>query len=77
MIPREPFVVYSMADGSMIGDFDWVTELEWFDDRLGEVRLVKSNFKLISRELVVLPDPYPPEDEDEAESIITTMEEPP
>jgi hypothetical protein len=63
--PQEPFIVYSMADGSEIGEFDWVTSLEWFDDRDGEVRLTKSTFKLISRELVVLPDPYSSDDEAE------------
>jgi hypothetical protein len=64
-IPSDPFVVYSMADGSEIDEFSWVTELEWFEGRDREVRLIKSTFKLISRELVVLPDPYPIEEEDE------------
>ena len=55
--PAELFVTYEMADGSMIDDFQFVTSLEWFDDRDGEIRLTKSTYALLSTEEIVLPDP--------------------
>lgn len=62
----EPFVVYSMADGGLIYDeFNFVTDLEFFDDRDREERLVKRTYVLVSEEPIVLPDPYPIEDEDD------------
>ena len=55
-----PFVTYEMADGSMIWDeYKFVTELEFFEDRSDEIRLIKKTYRLISAEEVVLPDPYP------------------
>jgi hypothetical protein len=65
MPEREPFVTYEMVDGSHIDDFQWVTSLEWFDDRDREVRLTKTTYAFVSSELVVLPDPYPVEDDDD------------
>ena len=63
--PSEPFIIYEEADGSMIDDFQWVTSLDWFDDRDAEVRLTKRTYQLVSEELVVLPDPYLTEEEDD------------
>ncbi len=65
--PPEPplFITYQMEDGSNIDEYSFVTELEWFDDRDREVRLMKRTYKLISEELVVLPDPYPTDDDDD------------
>lgn len=45
-----PFVTYEMADGSEVyGEYQFVTDTEWWDDR---------------EEEIVLPDPYPIEDDD-------------
>jgi hypothetical protein len=55
-----PFIVYAMADGScVLGEYEFVTSTEWWDDRDEEVRLIKRTYRLISQEEVVLPDPYP------------------
>jgi hypothetical protein len=61
-----PFITYSMADGSEVyGEYSFVTETAWFDDRDDEVRLIKRTYRLVSEEEIVLPDPYPIEDEDD------------
>ena len=44
--PADPFITYQMEDGSHIDEFSFVTELEWFDERSGEVRLVKRTYRL-------------------------------
>lgn len=63
--PADPFITYAMADGSAVYDeYSFVTETEWFDDRDDEVRLIKRTYKLISEEEVVLPDPYPIEEDE-------------
>ena len=63
---RPPFIVYSMADGSLIyGEYQFTTGLEWWDDRDEEVRLIKRTYKLIGEEEIVLPDPFPIEDDDD------------
>lgn len=63
---REPFVIYSMADGSQVcGEYEFVTDTEWWDDRDEEVRLIKRTYRLIAEEEVVLPDPFPIEDDDD------------
>ena len=61
----ELFVTYEEVDGRRIDEFQWVTSLEWFEDREEEVRLTKRTYQLLSEELVVLPDPYPTEEEDD------------
>ena len=67
MADEPPFVCYEMADGSMVfGEYQWVTDLDFFDDREEEVRLIKRTYQLVSEEEVVLPDPYPIEDEADA-----------
>jgi len=58
------FVTYQMEDGSHIDEYSFVTELEWFDDRDREVRLIKRTYALVAEELVILPDPYPVEDDE-------------
>lgn len=65
--PDDPFIIYSMEDGTDIyGEYTFTTGLEWFDDRDEEVRLIKRTYKLVSEEVLVLPDPYPiEEDEDD------------
>jgi hypothetical protein len=58
--PADPFIVYSMADGSQVwGEYSFVTDLEFFDDRDREIRLIKRTYALVAEEEVVLPDPYP------------------
>jgi len=61
----ETLVLYKMADGSLIDGFQWVTELEWFDQRDREVRLIKRTFTLVSEEILVLPDPHPIEEDED------------
>lgn len=64
--PAEPFVTYSMEDGTDVyGEFSFVTGLEWFDDRDDEIRLIKRTYRLESEEVVVLENPYPIEEEDD------------
>jgi hypothetical protein len=59
-----PFICYSMADGDLVfGEYEFVTDLVFFDDRDEEVRLIKRTYRLISEEEVVLPDPYPIDDD--------------
>lgn len=63
-----PFVTYAMADGSEIwGEYSFVTALVCFDERDDEVRLIKRTYRLVSEEEIVLPDPHPIEDDDDAE----------
>ena len=60
------FITYQMADGSPIyGEFDFVTDLVFFDDREEEVRLTKRTYRLVSEEEVVLEDPYPLVEDDD------------
>lgn len=63
-----PFICYSMADPTelVFGEYEFVTDLDFFDDRDEEVRLIKRTYRLISEEEIVLPDPYPIEDEADA-----------
>jgi len=62
------FIVYAMEDGSLVyGEFSFVTDLEFFDDRDYEIRLVKRVYALVSEETIVLEDPYPIEDEEDDE----------
>jgi len=44
-------------------DFGWVTDLEYFDERYGEIRLTRQVWRLVSQDEVVLPDPYPTDKE--------------
>lgn len=62
---EEPFVIYRMEDGSPIDEYEWVTSLEWFDERSREVRLIQRTYALISEEVIILPDPYPIEDDED------------
>ena len=51
--------VYREADGSLVfGEFAFVTELDWFDDRSDEVRLVRQRWLLLDAEEYILPDPH-------------------
>jgi hypothetical protein len=64
--PDDPFITYAMADGDLIfGEYQFTTELDDFDDRDEEVRLIKRTYKLLSTEEIVLPDPYPIEDDED------------
>lgn len=57
-IGRPLFVTYQMADGSLVyGEYEFVTGLEFFEERDDEIRLIKRTYRLISEEEVVLPDP--------------------
>lgn len=62
---REPFILYQMADGSGIGEYEFVTDTEWWDDRDEEVRLIKRTYRLIAEEEIVLPAPFPIDDDDQ------------
>ena len=42
---------------------EWVTDLDYFDERWGEVRLVRKRWPLIDVDELVLPDPHPVEDD--------------
>jgi hypothetical protein len=56
----DDFTVYEMADGSLIwGEYQFATDLDGFEERDEEVRLIKRTYRLISEEEIVLPDPYP------------------
>lgn len=58
--------VYREADGSLIyGEYSFVTELDWFDDRDDEVKLVRQTWQLVDAVEVVLPDPHPLVEDDE------------
>ena len=62
----EPFITYQMADGSQVwGEYSFVTDLEFFEDRDVEIRLIKRTYRLVSEEEIVLPDPYPIEDDED------------
>jgi hypothetical protein len=55
-----------MADGSEIwGEYSFITTLDGLDERDDEIRLIKRTYRLVSEEEVVLPDPYPIEDDDD------------
>lgn len=56
--------VYSDPNGEMLGDFGWVTGLEWFDDRWAEVKVKRRTWMLVAEDELVLPDPCPVEDDD-------------
>lgn len=61
-----PFVTYSMADGEPIwGEFSFVTTLDGFEEREDEVKLTKRTYRLVTEDEIILPDPYPIEEEDE------------
>ena len=64
----ESAYTYKRADGEEIGDYGWVTDLEWFDDRDGEERLIRQRWLLVAQDEVVLEDPFPPDDDDDDES---------
>jgi hypothetical protein len=50
---------YSIYDGDLIcGEFGWVTDLEYFDERFGDVRLKRQRWRLVGEDELVLPDPY-------------------
>ena len=59
------FVTYQMADGSQVaGEYAFVTDTEWFEERDEEIRVIKKTYYLVHEEEVVFPDPYPIEDEE-------------
>jgi len=45
-------------------DVGWVTDLEYFDERDGEIKLKRQIWQLISEDEIVLPDPFPLEDDE-------------
>lgn len=52
---------YQQADGGMVcGEYGWVTDLDYFDERDGEIILVRKKWVLLEVDEVVLEDPYPP-----------------
>lgn len=55
--------VYSEGD-ALITEYGWVTELEWFDERDCEIRLKRQRWRLVDEDELVLPDPYPVDDEE-------------
>jgi hypothetical protein len=51
--------VYSETDGTLIyGEWSFVTDLDWFEDRDDEVRLKRQHWLLVEEDELVLPDPY-------------------
>jgi len=62
--PGDHAVVYGGAYVKDNTDFGWVTDLEYFDERYGEIRLTRQVWQLVSEDEIVLPDPYPPDDEE-------------
>ena len=42
------------------GEYGWVTDLDYFDERDGEIILVRKKWVLLEVDEVVLEDPYPP-----------------
>jgi hypothetical protein len=60
------FTTYEMADGSQVwGEYSFVTELEFFEDRDSEIKLIKKTYRLLTTEEITLPDPFPGELEGE------------
>jgi hypothetical protein len=55
----ESAYVYREADGSLIyGEFSFVTDLEWWDERDREVKLVRQTWQLVDAVPFTLPDPH-------------------
>jgi hypothetical protein len=52
-------------EGEAMDEYGWVTDLEYFDDRYGEVKLTRKLWRLVEVEEIVLPDPHPIEDDDD------------
>jgi hypothetical protein len=48
-------------------DYGWVADLEYFDERYGEVKLTRQVWQLVSEDEFTLPDPHPA-DEDDADA---------
>lgn len=46
-------------------EYGWVGNLEYFDDRSGEVTVTRKRWKLVEVEEVVLPDPWPIDDDED------------
>lgn len=56
---------YELADGELIyGEFGWVTDLEYFDDRDGEIVLKRKRWLLLAEDEVILPDPHAADDDE-------------
>ncbi len=51
-------------EGKAMDEYAWVTDLEYFDDRWGEVKLTRKLWRLIAVDEIVLPDPHPIEDDE-------------
>lgn len=58
-------LAYTYEDDAGLTDFAWVTDLEYFEERWGEIRLVRKKWMLIEVDEIVLPDPYPIEEDDD------------
>jgi len=64
----EPFITYEMADGTDIyGEFQFVTDLAFFDDRSDDIRLTKRTYQLVSEEEILLVSPYGHREDDDDE----------
>lgn len=58
--------IYSDPDGDLIvGEFTWVTDLDFFDERDGEVVLKRQTWLLVDEDELVLPDPFAYDDDEE------------
>ena len=56
---------YELASGEPIyGEFGWVTDLEYFDDRDGEIVLKRKRWLLLSEDEYILPDPLAADDDE-------------
>ena len=66
-MPGDDAYTYEEQPGPTAGEFGWVSHLEYFDDRSCDVRLIRKRWKLLEIDEIVLPDPYPPDDDPEPE----------
>lgn len=56
LTPRE-MTTYHRADGEMIADFGWVTDLEWFEDDAWPTELVEEKWQLVSERTFTVNEP--------------------
>jgi hypothetical protein len=54
---------YEHVDRAMIADYGWVTDLEYFEDRWGSLKLTRKRWLLVEVDEIELPDPCPPEED--------------
>jgi hypothetical protein len=58
--------VYKRVDGNLIDDHEWVAHLDYFDDRDGEIHLIRQRWQLIAQDDLVLLDPWADDEETSA-----------